>query len=305
MDSIQNQQPPAVANEQEEIRFLLLSDLHLPTENVQLLKQWHQSKNKGLNYNYVLVSGDILRLNNSESFQETSQTESEAEGMIQNLFMNELEGFADDLLYIPGNHDPSTLFAEDRSKLPILGSNPNGNIHRGIYKLRDNLIVIGLGGCVKDFVQENGEGPMKPCWLANIYPYYELDHKTFNEHLDQLWMAVQAQYPDPDVQVIVLTHEGPYGSATAKNQYFEQNGTTYWAGSPHLRDLLIKNKNRMVCNIHGHTHEGAFAVNIGTPHERMTVINPGSLVQSEFGEMTLRLNTHGKWEISATSKIFL
>ena len=49
--------------------------------------------------------------------------------------MNDLEGFADDLLYIPGNHDPSSLFARDRNELPILSSNPSGNIHRGIYKL--------------------------------------------------------------------------------------------------------------------------------------------------------------------------
>ena len=47
--------------------------------------------------------------------------------------MNDLEGFAHDLLYIPGNHDPSTLFSKDRNKLPILSSNPDGNINRGIY----------------------------------------------------------------------------------------------------------------------------------------------------------------------------
>lgn len=29
--------------------------------------------------------------------------------------MNELEGLADDLLYIPGNHDPSSLFVKDRN----------------------------------------------------------------------------------------------------------------------------------------------------------------------------------------------
>ena len=217
--------------------------------------------------------------------------------------MNELEGFADDLLYIPGNHDPSTLFVSDRSKLPILGSNPNGNIHRGIYKLRDNLVIIGLGGCVQDFVQENGEGPLKPCWSP--YPYFEADHKTFNQHLDELWQALLAQYPDPNIQVIVMTHEGPFGSATAKNQYFEQNVTTYWGGSPRLRDLLQENKNRIVCNIHGHTHDGAFTVNIGSPDRPLTVINPGSLVQSEFGELTLKLNTHGKWEVAASSKVYL
>jgi hypothetical protein len=62
--------------------------------------------------------------------------------------MNDLEGFADDLLYIPGNHDPFSLFARDRNELPILSSNPSGNIHRGIYKLHEDLVIIGLGGSI-------------------------------------------------------------------------------------------------------------------------------------------------------------
>ena len=62
--------------------------------------------------------------------------------------MNELEGFADDLLYIPGNHDPITLFNKDKNKLPILSSNLDGNLHMAAMKLRENLIIIGLGGSV-------------------------------------------------------------------------------------------------------------------------------------------------------------
>ena len=70
LNTFPNHQPQS--NEQEEIRFLLLSDIHLPTSNIQSLKQWHQSKNRGLNYNYILVSGDILRLKNSENYKESS-----------------------------------------------------------------------------------------------------------------------------------------------------------------------------------------------------------------------------------------
>ena len=72
-----------------------------------------------------------------------------------------------------------------------------------------------------------------------------------------------------------------------------------------MRELMIKNKNRIVCNIHGHIHDGAFTVNIGTPEQPLTIINPGSLVQSEFGEMTLKLNTHGRWQVAGANKIFL
>ena len=115
-----------------ELRILLLSDIHIPTNNVTLLKQWHQEANNGLNYDYVFISGDISSLPNDND-EINVQLETEHEGCIQALFMNDLEGFAHDLLYIPGNHDPSTLFSKDRNKLPILSSNPDGNINRGIY----------------------------------------------------------------------------------------------------------------------------------------------------------------------------
>jgi hypothetical protein len=99
----------------------------------------------------VFVSGDICVLPNDKEVSDPTE-DSMAEGEIQALFMNELEGFADDLIYIPGNHDPSTMYNKDRTKLPILTSNVEGNIHRGIYKLRDNLVIIGLGGCVQNKV---------------------------------------------------------------------------------------------------------------------------------------------------------
>ena len=129
---------------------------------------------------------------------ESDPTEdSMAEGEIQGLFMNELETFADDLIYIPGNHDPSTMYNKDRSKLPILSSNVEGNIHRGIYKLRNDLVIIGLGGCVQNKVQHNGEGELEDCW--DPFPYRDKDHKEFNEDLDELWGWTMQEHPDPSV----------------------------------------------------------------------------------------------------------
>ena len=115
---------------QKPIKVLLLSDIHMALDNVQLLKQWHSARNKNLKYDYVFISGDIHTLANDGT---TSPTEnSMAEGQIKALFMNELEAFADELIYIPGNHDPITMFNKDRNNLPILSSNVEGNIHRGI-----------------------------------------------------------------------------------------------------------------------------------------------------------------------------
>lgn len=99
-----------------------------------------------MKYDYVFISGDIHVLPGDGT--STDKDDSMAEGQIQALFMNELEAFADDLVYIGGNHDPITMFNKDRDKLPILSSNVDGNIHKGILKLRDDLIIIGLGGSV-------------------------------------------------------------------------------------------------------------------------------------------------------------
>lgn len=60
------------------------------------------------------------------------------------------------------------------------------------------------------------------------------------------------------MQYIMMTHDGPFGSSTSKNEYFHENMTCYTAGSQHLTDLLLKNKETIVCNIHGHTHDGSF-----------------------------------------------
>ena len=107
-----------------------------------------------------------------------------------------------------------------------------------------------------------------------------------------------------DDQVILMTHEGPQLSSTSKNTYFSDNNTTYVAGSPALRELILANSDRIVCNIHGHMHDGAFYQNLCKPFNPLPIINPGSLNQSEFGEIEI-LKKDGKWKVVSANKIFL
>ena len=184
------------------------------------------------------------------------------------------------MLYIPGNHDPLSLFSGPDAA-PKLSTNDGANVHKSIKKVGDNLYVIGLGGCVQNFVQKDGVGALEKCW--DPFPYGEEDHSRFNADLDELW----AKVPE-NAQVIVMTHDGPSGSSTAKNTRFDMNMTTYHAGSPHLRKLLLQHREQVVCSVHGHTHEGSFIQNISKPAEVLPIINPGSLGQGEFGIITLR-----------------
>lgn len=104
--------------------------------------------------------------------------------MIQAFLMSDMEGFGDEIVYIPGNHDPSTMFSRDRTKLPVLSSNPASNVHRGAFKLRDDLVLLGLGGSVQNYMQVDG-GPLEPCWSP--YPYKAEAPYSFGDDLSALW----------------------------------------------------------------------------------------------------------------------
>ena len=106
--------------------------------------------------------------------------------------MNELEGFAHEMYYIPGNHDPLSLFggpSNSRDAMPILTTNHQSNVHRGMIFLKSDLILLGLGGSVQDFEQSSNDlgefSKLKPCWTP--FPYTEQDYSRYNKELEELW----------------------------------------------------------------------------------------------------------------------
>jgi Icc-related predicted phosphoesterase len=103
-----------------------------------------------------------------------------------------------------------------------------------------------------------------------------------------------------------MTHEGPSGSSTAINTYFDEKGVkvNYHCGSPALTELLHSNRQRVVCDIHGHSHDGSFIQNIGIPREVLPVINPGSLGQNEYAEIVIS-KVNNKWKLTEANKIYL
>ena len=151
-------------------------------------------------------------------------------------------------MFIPGNHDPIEIFETKDSQELI----HRANIHKRSLKLADGLVICGLGGSVQNFIQVDGKGPLNTCW--NPFPYKEENHSKFNEDLKQLW---DKTVTDSEDQIVIMTHEGPFLSSTAKNEQFYNGNTTYFCGSPALKDLMLANHEKIVCNIHGHTHDGS------------------------------------------------
>ena len=97
-----------------------------------------------------------------------------------------------------------------------------------------------------------------------------------------------------DEQVILMTHDGPRGSATT--QWTDQDGTLTF-GFQCLSDLLLKQKNRILFNVHGHCHDGAFQCAL---NNEVQVYNPGSLKNGKFASISI-IKHEGKWKmLSAT-----
>ena len=78
----------------EQIRILLLSDIHMNSKMLSLLKKWHTAINKGRNYDYLFVLGDIANLPNDNEWN-AKDAISFGEGQIQALFLNDIEEYAD------------------------------------------------------------------------------------------------------------------------------------------------------------------------------------------------------------------
>ena len=85
--------------------------------------------------------------------------------------VGEIESKMGKVLSIPGNHDPMSMFTELK----------DSNIHGKSYMLAENLKIIGLGGCVQNFVQKSTNGPLEKCWSP--YPYTEENHSRFEKEL--------------------------------------------------------------------------------------------------------------------------
>lgn len=95
-----------------------------------------------------------------------------------------------------------------------------------------------------------------------------------------------------DGQFIVLTHIGPAFSSTSKS--YESNGSIIESGSHKLQEILTQNYEKILLNIHGHTHNAEGVFSYGSKLTK--VINPGSALYGKYAEITLKY-TENSWSI--------
>eukprot|EP00658_Telonema_sp_P-2_P016987 TRINITY_DN16578_c0_g1_i4.p1 TRINITY_DN16578_c0_g1~~TRINITY_DN16578_c0_g1_i4.p1 ORF type:complete len:252 (-),score=55.91 TRINITY_DN16578_c0_g1_i4:10-765(-) len=185
--------------------------------------------------------------------------------------LSALAGINPALFWIPGNHDPDTMF-EDPESLTIAASTLNigTNIHGKLVQLAPSLYLAGYGGAVEASIDG------QPSWGA--YP-------VTDEELGAgiLPLSEEISILPADSSVLLMTHCGPNGSSTAEVSGWDANSITaqgvreHWvlSGSRSLRDMIQSEQlqSKTLLNVHGHTHNGCGMARLGA----VTVLNPGSV----------------------------
>ena len=89
------------------MNLLLVSDLHLGYDQIeQMVKREIEAKTK---IDYVLASGDFNKINHDDPNLAEAEEKKGEEELTRILEM--LEVFKAPIFYIPGNHDPKSLFS--------------------------------------------------------------------------------------------------------------------------------------------------------------------------------------------------
>ena len=285
---------------EDKLFILLVSDIHESVENVNLLISY--CKNNSINPDYIFCLGDIVTI--PQGSQDDKSICQQKEKEIKNIFTL-LESICPNLIYVPGNHDPGTLFKVEES--PKITEN-SVNMHLKTHIIKDDLLLVGVGGCTCALISDEkfyhgyqNLDTKKVVWKG--YPYVDNNDSPNYEKSDEMLKkdleTLDSYVDNYKGNFLFLSHVGPFTSNTA-NAY--ENGLVY-SGSKSLNDFLIKYEDKIVANVHGHTHD---AQGMGKVH-KIRVCNPGALCSKRFGFLNLvkNIESNYKWKIQKYEQINL
>jgi Icc-related predicted phosphoesterase len=259
-------------------------------------------KTNSIKPDYIFCLGDIVTI--SQGSQGIKPICEVKEKEIKNLF-SLLELICPNLIYLPGNHDPETLFKVEES--PKITEN-SVNLHLKSEIIKDDLLLVGIGGSTcgisskEEFYHSYHDLDTKAIiWKGYPYvdnndsPNYEKSDEMFKKDLDKIDPMVDKHKGN----VLVLSHVGPFTSNTA-NAY--EDGLVY-SGSPSLNEFLLKYENKIIGCVHGHTH---FGPGMGQVH-KIKICNPGAILFNSFGTLHLVKNAESNynWKIDKYEQINL
>jgi Icc-related predicted phosphoesterase len=288
----------------DELKFLLVSDIHDNTTGLDLLLNKVQSKK----YNYIFYLGDMVKMTQGQQ-NSSEHANIYEQRMIQ--YLKKLEKIAQ-VLYIPGNNEPYTIYEKNSPKL----TETSTNVHNNFKKIKDDLYIMGLGGCVP--ILNGGKYdknviPFSTLNTSNViqngFPYnlpefgpdnYKKSDEWFGNDIKSIIEKVKKDAGNKKYQTILLSHNGPLYSWTNAQQQLGSGEHWLYLGSMELEKILINDEN-LILDIHGHIHPSRGIV---TMIPNKVVVNPGAIVNGFYGELTLK-KVNDKWTMNSMNLLEL
>ena len=286
------------------LNFLLLSDIHDNTSSIDLILKKVGSKK----YDYIFYLGDMVKMTPGQQ-NSSEHAHIYEERMTQ--YLKRLEQIAP-VLYIPGNNEPYTIYENNSPKLTQISS----NIHNKYIKIKDDLYILGLGGCVP--ILNGGKYdknviPFSTLNTSNViqngFPYnlpqYGLDNykksdEWFGNDIKKIINEVKKDAGNKQYQTILLSHIGPLYSWTNAQQQLGTGEHWLYLGSMQLENIFINDEN-LILDIHGHIHPSRGIV---TMIPGKTVVNPGAIINGFYGELNLK-KENNKWKVNSMNLLEL
>jgi len=230
------------------IRILLASDPHESYENLNLLSQIISNEE----FDFCIAPGDFLTVKGNELSNPSEEARILQLKQLSDFLQVYTTKIHKETIWIPGNHD---------GKFPFTDVTVGTNLHGRIMSLGCGLSVIGFGGSLPAYISG------KEIWSG--FPY-------MNENdLKQAFQSTDSLLDACDDQIIFLTHVGPNMCGTTS--VLRKEGLIM-TGSETIREAILKYKQKIVVNIHGHVHDCPGQSVISS----VPVVNPGSMKQ-EYG----------------------
>ena len=288
------------------LNFLLLSDIHDNTTSIDLIL----NKIKSKKYDYIFYLGDMVKMTPGQQ-NSSEHAHIYEERMTQ--YLKKLEQIAP-VLYIPGNNEPYTIYEKNSPKLTKISS----NIHNNYIKIKDDLYILGIGGCVP--ILNGGKYdknviPFSTLNTSNViqngFPYnlpqyglnnYKKSDEWFGNDIKNILNNVKKEAKDKEYQTILLSHIGPLYSWTNAQQQLGTGEHWLYLGSMELENIFINDEN-LILDIHGHIHPSRGIV---TMIPGKTVVNPGAIINGFYGELNLIKDiNNNKWKVNSINLLEL
>jgi Icc-related predicted phosphoesterase len=269
-------------------KIAFVSDYHMAPDRVEKLKLWYMAR-ESKDINLVICGGDFDNLSEQSHLKTAENNESEARIA---SFLTFLEFFCCPIYYVPGNHDPPTMFKSDDPTIHVRTLTQfSHNVHTRMIKLSKGLSICGVGGCVPAKEINTKTGEIKSIWEG--YPYVK------DEHMKPDLDILQKLVDETEDQVIFLTHDGPDILSTTLQ--LGDDGIQINAGSASVSQFFLKNREKLLMVLHGHVHAAQ-----GMHKDwNCSVINPGSLKDGNFGIIEVAVQGDGKWRLQTCQFIDL